>query len=37
MEMEEAIETSLLREKAIVKDPDLPISSYNYTATRDRL
>ncbi|HUW08884.1 MAG TPA: hypothetical protein VM537_04100, partial [Anaerolineae bacterium] len=26
-----------LREKAIVEDPDLPISSYNYTAIQDRL
>ncbi len=35
--MEDAIKTALLREKAIVEDPDLPISSYNYTAIRDRL
>jgi hypothetical protein len=34
---EEAIESALLKEKAIVEDPDLPISSYNYTAIRDRL
>ena len=31
------IKTALIREKAIVKDPDLPISSYNYTAIQDRL
>ena len=27
-EVEDAIKTALLREKAIVEDPDLPISSY---------
>jgi hypothetical protein len=36
-EVEDTIETALLREKGIVDDPDLPISSYNYTAIRDRL
>ena len=36
-EVEDAIKTALLREKAIVEDPDLPISSYNYAAMRDRL
>ncbi|HUW15022.1 MAG TPA: hypothetical protein VM537_35215 [Anaerolineae bacterium] len=36
-EVEAAIKTALLREKAIVEDPDLPISSYNYTAIQDRL
>ena len=36
-EVEDAIKTALLREKAIVEDPDLPISSYNYTAIQDRL
>lgn len=36
-EMEEAIKIALLQEKVIVEDPDLPISSYNYTAMRDRL
>jgi hypothetical protein len=36
-EAEDAIKAALLREKAIVEDPDLPISSYNYTAIRDRL
>ena len=34
---EDAIKAALLREKAIVEDPDLPISSFNYTAIRDRL
>jgi len=36
-ETEAAITTELLREKALVEDPDLPISSYNYSAMRDRL
>jgi hypothetical protein len=36
-EVEDAIKAALLREKAIVEDPDLPISSFNYTAIRDRL
>jgi hypothetical protein len=36
-EVEDAIKAALLREKAIVEDPDLPVSSYNYTAIRDRL
>jgi len=36
-EVEAAIASALLREKAIVEDPDLPISNYNYTAIRDRL
>jgi transposase len=35
VEME--IERELLREKAIVEDPRLPISGYNYSALRDRL
>ena len=34
---EAAVEAALLREKALVDDADLPISSYNYTAMRDRL
>ncbi len=36
-EVEAEIERALLREKAIVEDPDLPISGYNYTAIKDRL
>jgi hypothetical protein len=36
-EAEQAIETELLREKALVDNPDLPISGYNYSALRDRL
>jgi len=31
------IEQELLREKSLIDDPDLPISSYNYSAVRDRL
>lgn len=34
---EAAIEKELLREKALLEDPELPISSYNYSALRDRL
>ena len=34
---EAAITTELLQEKVLVEDPDLPISSYNYSAMRDRL
>lgn len=36
-EAEAAIERELLREKALVEDPELPISDYNYSALRDRL
>jgi len=36
-EVESEVGKSLLREKEIVEDPDLPISGYNYTAIRDRL
>jgi hypothetical protein len=36
-EAEEVVRAALLREKAIVEDPDLPISGSNYTAMRDRL
>lgn len=36
-EIETAIEQELLREKALVEDPRLPISNYNYTALRDRI
>ena len=37
VEVEGKIESALLREEAIVENPDLPISSYNYTTMRDRL
>ena len=36
-ELEEAIRTELKREKALIENPELPISSYNYSALRDRL
>jgi transposase len=36
-EVEVEIEKALLQEKAIVENPDLPVSGYNYTALRDRL
>jgi len=36
-EDENAIERELLREKALLDDPELPISNYNYSALRDRL
>ena len=35
--VEAAIEKELLREKALVEDPQLPISDYNYSALRARL
>lgn len=35
--VEAAIAEELLREKKLVEDPRLPISSYNYSALRDRL
>jgi transposase len=36
-ETEAAITAELLREKALIDNPDLPISNYNYLAMRDRL
>lgn len=36
-EVEVAIQRELLRDKALVDNPDLPISGYNYCALRDRL
>ena len=35
--VEAEIESALWQEKALVEDRDLPISSYNYTAMKDRL
>lgn len=35
--VERAIETELRREQQLVENPQLPISSYNYSAIRDRL
>jgi capsule polysaccharide export protein KpsE/RkpR len=37
VEIEEEIIKELLREKALVDNPKLPIGSYNYSAIRDRL
>ncbi len=34
---EEEIEKQLMLEKGLIEDPSLPITSYNYTAIRDRL
>ncbi len=36
-EAEAAIERELLREKELIEDIELPITSYNYSALRDRL
>ena len=36
-EAEAAIERELLREQALIENPQLPISGYNYSALRDRL
>jgi hypothetical protein len=36
-EVEAAIAAELQREKVLVEDPELPISSYNYLAMQDRL
>jgi len=35
--VEKEIETELMLEKGLIQDPSLPISSYNYSAIRDRL
>jgi len=35
--VETEIDKALLQEKAVVEDPDLPISGYNYSAMKDRL
>ena len=34
---ERLIRESLLEERALIEDPDLPISTYNYSAARERL
>jgi hypothetical protein len=36
-EVEAALAAELLREKALVENPELPISNYNYLAMQDRL
>jgi hypothetical protein len=37
LEVEASIAEELLREKALIDNPDLPISNYNYLAMGDRL
>lgn len=37
VEAEAAIQRELLREKALIDDPEIPISGYNYSALRDCL
>jgi hypothetical protein len=37
VEVETAIQEELLRERALVENPELPIWDYNYSALRDRL
>jgi len=36
-EAEAAIEAELLRDKELIENPEIPISTYNYSALRDRL
>src|SRR5512138_35584 len=36
-EAEQQVAQELAREKQLVDDPNLPVTSYNYTALRDRL
>jgi len=36
-EVEEAMRRELLRDRALIEDPELPITDYNYSALRDRL
>lgn len=36
-EAEASIEYELLREKGLIENPDLPITTYNYSVVRDRL
>lgn len=35
--VEAEVERALLQEKAIIENPDLPVSTYNYSAIKDRL
>ncbi len=37
LQVEAAIEAELLRDKALIENPEIPITTYNYTALRDRL
>ncbi len=36
-EVEAAIESELLRDRELIENPEIPISTYNYSALRDRL
>ena len=36
-EVERVIENELLRDKELIENPEIPISTYNYSALRDRL
>jgi hypothetical protein len=36
-EIERVIENELLRDKELIENPEIPISTYNYSALRDRL
>jgi len=36
-EAEQAIEAGLLQDRALIDNPDIPITTYNYSAIRDRL
>jgi len=36
-EVERAIENELFRDKELIENPEIPISTYNYSALRDRL
>jgi len=36
-QIEKEIEKELMLEKSLIEDPTLPITTYNYSATRDRL
>jgi hypothetical protein len=37
LEAEAAIKSELLRDKELIENPDIPITTYNYSALRDRL
>lgn len=37
LQMEVAIEAKLLRDKQLIDNPEIPITTYNYSALRDRL
>jgi hypothetical protein len=37
LQVEAAIEAEILRDKALIENPEIPITTYNYSALRDRL